>query len=88
MFLRLLIFTLFVTSGCEYSNGHRWTRIGTYIPRDLTSDEINAVLAPANIPFTSEGSRAYALEVPAKDVWHAETLLKNSAIANRIHFSN
>jgi hypothetical protein len=83
MFRPLIIAVVFLIGGCEHD---KWQGIGTYIPQDLSSTEINSVLEPAGIAWTSEGSRAYALEVAPSDAQQAARILKESSIGNRIRF--
>ena len=73
-------------NGCQSDGVRSWQRIGTYLPDQLASSEINSVLSPAKIAWTNEGSRAYALEVPPADAVRAVMLLKGSSIASRIKF--
>ena len=85
---KAMIAVLFAISGCQFTSNDRWQRVGTYLPDRLSSKEINAVLEPAKVSWTSEGSRAYELEVAPRDAARATRILKASEIASRIQFSN
>jgi hypothetical protein len=62
-------------AGCANEN---WVPIGYYSPQRIGDKEIDEILGPARIPWTSEGSIGYQLSVPGRYADRAKMLLRQS----------